>query len=472
MHVKSYAVVVAVAASLVAAGAADARTFRVTKTGDPAPGACTPGDCSLREAVLAANNNSAGRDAIVLPNRRRPYRLTIANGVPVGEDGGLEGDLDVTNDPLSIVHRGRGRATIDQRSELDRVIDAYATLTLKRIGITGGDSDVDGAGIAVDGGGIRSDSPLRLVRSSVFRNDGQDGGGLYLRDLGTLTMKRSALLRNHSDDDAGAVTIAGDPSSALNLIARSRVVANSAGSPGASTEHGGAIDLSTGGSRLTIRQSTFAENRTVVEGGAIYSDNPDQITITGSTFSGNSSVDEGGALFLDESTARIVNSTFSGNRTAAGGGAIFANLADVSLNGVTVVRNRANTDSAPFSETGGGLANSSSAFSVRNSVIALNRLGPGGGNNCTGDPFSSGGGNLLSTLGPADVCAGFDAPKDKVRGNPKLGALAKNGGPTKTVSLKRGSAAIGNARSSAPDRDQRGRKRDRNPDSGAFERGD
>ena len=58
-----------------------------------------------------------------------------------------------------------------------------------------------------------------------------------------------------------------------------------------------------------------------------------------------------------------------------------------------------------------------------------------------------------------------------VRRNPKLGKLARNGGPTKTVALKKGSPAIGEAkRSTAPGKDQRGRKRDRRPDVGAFER--
>jgi hypothetical protein len=58
-----------------------------------------------------------------------------------------------------------------------------------------------------------------------------------------------------------------------------------------------------------------------------------------------------------------------------------------------------------------------------------------------------------------------------VRGRPKIGALAKNGGPTQTIALKKHSPAIGNAnRHTAPERDQRGKKRDRRPDIGAFER--
>ena len=457
MRTKSYAVIVAIVGSLFVAGTADARTFRVTKTGDPVPGSCTSGDCSLREAILAANNDSAGPDRVILPNRRRPYRLAIANSGG-GEDGNLEGDLDVTNDPLTIEHKRRGVATIDG-NDLDRVIDSFTRLTLKRIRVTGGAGD--------DGGGVNATNGLKLVRSRITANQGDDGGGIQIDNVGNLTMLRSVVANNESSDDGAGITIRAEGSQVS--IVRSRIVGNDAN--GNNSALGGGIDVSANDVALTLSRSTVDRNTALSNGGGLNADNPGSFTIKGSTFSRNSSGDEGGALFLDSSTARIVNSTFASNRTEAGGGAIFANLADVSLNGVTVVRNRANTDSVPFSETGGGLANSSSTFSVRNSLISLNRLGPGVDNDCTGDPFCSGGGKLLSTLGPSAVCEGFDAPKDKVRSNPKIGKLAKNGGPTKTVALRRGSAAIGNARGSAPNRDQRGRRRDPNPDSGAFERG-
>lgn len=53
---------------------AQAATFEVTRTNDPAPNGCKKRDCSLREAVIAANNRN-GADAIVLP-RRATYRLS------------------------------------------------------------------------------------------------------------------------------------------------------------------------------------------------------------------------------------------------------------------------------------------------------------------------------------------------------------------------------------------------------------
>ena len=64
----SYAKVVAtlVVAFLAAPAVAQATTFTVTRRDDPSPGACAASDCSLREAVRAANAGSGG-DRIVLP---------------------------------------------------------------------------------------------------------------------------------------------------------------------------------------------------------------------------------------------------------------------------------------------------------------------------------------------------------------------------------------------------------------------
>jgi hypothetical protein len=57
-----------------------------------------------------------------------------------------------------------------------------------------------------------------------------------------------------------------------------------------------------------------------------------------------------------------------------------------------------------------------------------------------------------------------------LRANPKIGVLKSHGGPTQTIALLKGSPAIGRAGQTAPSRDQRGHRRDRHPDIGAFER--
>src|SRR5690348_16785670 len=74
------------AALLVLAGAASAETFTVTKTGDTADGKCDA-DCSLREAVIAANATEAP-DTIVVPSGT--YQLSIKGAE---EDEAATGDL-------------------------------------------------------------------------------------------------------------------------------------------------------------------------------------------------------------------------------------------------------------------------------------------------------------------------------------------------------------------------------------------
>jgi len=72
------------AAFLIAAGigSAGAGTFTVTKTTDTADGACDA-DCSLREAVVAANAAS-GDDEVVLPAGTFQLTRDDGSGVPFG----------------------------------------------------------------------------------------------------------------------------------------------------------------------------------------------------------------------------------------------------------------------------------------------------------------------------------------------------------------------------------------------------
>ena len=53
-----------------------AAQYTITRVDDPLPNGCLPADCSLREAVIAANTN-AGPDTITLP--AVTFTLTRAN---------------------------------------------------------------------------------------------------------------------------------------------------------------------------------------------------------------------------------------------------------------------------------------------------------------------------------------------------------------------------------------------------------
>lgn len=108
---------------------AGAATFIVTRTDDPVPDACTASDCSLREAVLAANA-SPGIDTVRLPAGR--YVLEQRG---IDENEGLTGDIDITDD-LLVIGEGREVSTIDSRS-VDYVFEVASavSLTVRRLGI-------------------------------------------------------------------------------------------------------------------------------------------------------------------------------------------------------------------------------------------------------------------------------------------------------------------------------------------------
>lgn len=68
-------------------------TFLVTRTDDPPPDGCQPGDCSLREAIIAANDVSDPRFDPTIGVPAGIYTLTISGAE---EDACAKGDLDIT----------------------------------------------------------------------------------------------------------------------------------------------------------------------------------------------------------------------------------------------------------------------------------------------------------------------------------------------------------------------------------------
>ncbi len=135
---------------LIAPGPAGAvATFTVTRTDDPVPNGCAPADCSLREAIIAANN-LAGADSITLPTATEPYTLTIAG---FSEDAAATGDLDIT-DALNINGDGAGDTIINGNRDatVDRVFHVIGAVNLNISGVTIENGDGLGGGIYNEGG--------------------------------------------------------------------------------------------------------------------------------------------------------------------------------------------------------------------------------------------------------------------------------------------------------------------------------
>lgn len=161
------------------------------------------------------------------------------------------------------------------------------------------------------------------------------------------------------------------------------------------------------------------------EGGGIQN-NGGTLTVTGCTINGNtagSSSPAGGGIFNGtSSTLTVINSTIQGNTAIGGDGGGVANQASATFVNATISGNGANA--------GGGIANTvTGTLNLTNTIIA----GSTGGGDC----------NNSGTLGTNDhnlIQDGSCSPL--ISGDPKLGPLQNNGGPTFTQALQIGSPAI------------------------------
>lgn len=228
---------------------ASARIFVPTTTNDISDGSCDI-DCSLRDAITAANQNP-GFDAIVL--NPGVYTLGIAAAT---EDLNASGDLDISED-LAILGASAERTIIDGAN--DRVLDIQAGATVEIAGVT--------------------------IRDGHLVSGGGDGAGI--RNAGDLTLTRVHVTANNAGAGAGGGIFSGGASSSLT-IAQSAITRNSAASAGG----GIAID-----GPLTLTDSTISGNSAGTLGGGIYAFQDSDAEIVNVTITGNHAANQAGGLY-------------------------------------------------------------------------------------------------------------------------------------------------------------------------------
>ena len=222
--------------------------FIPTKLTDGADGACDS-DCSLRDAVLAANA-APGPDFIVLG--AGTYSLSLAGA---GEDLAATGDLDITDD-LAIVGRDAAGTVIDA-DKIDRALDIVAGTRLELVSLTVADGLVSGG----DGGGIRVAGRLDLTRGVVRASQAVRGGGIASTGAGAvLSIDQSSILQNRSTGQGGGIYLGGT----IHMV-NSTVAGNRAELIGGGGLYGAE------GALGTISNSTFYQNSVGSgSGGGVY----------------------------------------------------------------------------------------------------------------------------------------------------------------------------------------------------------
>jgi CSLREA domain-containing protein len=485
----------AFAALAVPAGAA---TIVVDSLADGDP--VHDGECTLREAILHANGDfvtldcdeGSDQDTIVftvsgtillgspLPTVTDPQGLIIDAGDQAVTLSGQE-TVQVLHVAAGAVLELRGLTVANGRASSGGGIRNQGTLTAHACTFSGnsallggGISNEAGASLTVhactfsdnhepreqDGGGIHNDGTLTVSDSTFSGISSRFGSGIFNEAGATLAVSGSTFSDNSSSSGGGilnwgSLTVtacnfsgnrAFDDGGGIFNLGSLTVTASIFSGNNASSLGGGIL----GWGSVTVSGSTFSDNSSSSGGGI---SGWESVTVTASTFSGNSGLGGGGAISNHHGTLTVTGSTFSNNSAFNSGGAIGSSGV------LTVANSTFSGNSVSFRSPGGGIYFVGSTASIRNSTFSANVAAPGfaganvannlstgnltlsnaivadgiGLGNCSGT-VTDGGGNLFW---PAE-----DTSCPGTAGDPMLAPLADNGGPTHTMALPPGSAAI------------------------------
>ncbi|MGQ0622430.1 MAG: choice-of-anchor Q domain-containing protein [Panacagrimonas sp.] len=266
---------------------------------DAATIAVEAGGCTLIDAIIAANSNTAtgdcpagsGADTIVLP-KGSTQTLTAVNNALFGDTG-----LPVINSTITLVGNDSTIARAPGAPNFRILaVNTGGNLSLKRTTLSGG--------VTVNSGGaIYNRGTVGVTESTVAGNVAGVYGGGIVNLGGLLTLTRSTVSGNFSVNAGGGI-------------------------------------ITTSGS-LTLTNSTLSGNTGSGNGGGI-SGNNTHITLTDSTITGNNGGSYGGGALLTGGTLILDRSLISGNTVTSLGAELLINGASVDANNFNLFGNLGN----------------------------------------------------------------------------------------------------------------------------------
>jgi len=395
--------------------------FTVTNLDDIGPG-------SLRDAISQANSMANQADEI-------QFQAGLAGSIHIASQ------LPAITDDLTIVGPGAESLIIDAGDGLDGefatrdgyrhfLIDDGDNTTARQVAISG--LTFTGGDVAFgDGGAIFNREHLVLEQVTIDGNSADDGGAIY-HDRENLTIRSSTIANNLSTGNGGGIF-----SDAPLTIVDSIITGNSIDRYGRGGFGGGIFNTSS----LLLTQSVVADNSAEMQGGGIYNgrQGTDAI-IQASTISNNSAYEGGGIHNTRDATLLLEQTTLSSNKANLVGGGLL-NGGAATITGSTIVFNTVRGPYGPGFQ-GGGIDNHGD-LELNNSIVAGNLSG--------GDinlefllSHASGSHNFIGDG------SGLEVFENTTTGDPLLGPLTDNGGPTPThaplpgsLAINRGNPAIG-----------------------------
>lgn len=363
---------------------ASGSVFIVNNAADNDDGACNAANCTLREAIKAANS-AAGEDAITFslpPNTT----ITLAGTQlpPILDNLTIDGSTAVN---LTISGNNTSRVLVVGPNP--PAYPGYPIAPPNQPGGFGGGPNVTLINLTITkgnkandrGGGIYTQGILTLQNCTISNSQSREGG---IYNQGYLIIEDSTFVNNIGLSPASAgAGIYNDSDGTVNILNSSFIsnTISAAGSLGGAAIYNfngrvsisdsvfrGNVDTFVAAirsrplGRLTISNSIFSDNffgRAVLSAG--------QTTITDSVFKDNN----GGALYINAGFSTIDNTVFSGNASDFGGAVRIDSAVTVNINNSSFTGNSAGQE--------GGAIWSEGALDVTDSVFSDNSSNDSGG---------------------------------------------------------------------------------------------
>jgi CSLREA domain-containing protein len=478
-----------ISAALLAPAAAQAAPFVVTQSTDAAADACDS-NCTLRDAITAANGNGQADTITFAPGVTGPIVLTQGE-LPINE-----------NQSLTITGPGRDALTISG-NDASRIFNITApagpTISISGLTLTHGSTTGSGGAISAtgsatldlsdlsitqshadsQGGGIYSVDDLAITRSTLSGNTGSSGAGLYQSasgGTGSATVSDSSFTGNTATNNGGGIMSQGKYMTVTNSTVSGNTATNWGGGIAAAAKYGVDIKGSTvtgntggtgGGLGLSVGSIKYAAARVTdttisgnqgIHGAGVEIDGVSagsKVILNRSTLSDNHGGDNsfGGGLLIDYTTTgsiQLLDSTVSGNSATAGGGVSIGSDHNVQLIGSyndrsgsidfdnsTIAGNTAAAHGGGIYlsdyDSGSPSAKKSASAGITSTIVAGNTAGGAAQDLDRIDESTAGGFAGAFSL----IRAPGDAPLTQhsvlIGVDPQLGALADHGGATKTM---------------------------------------
>jgi CSLREA domain-containing protein len=296
-------------AALIAYGTALAQvnTTNIITVNTTADDATVNGNCTIREAIQAANSNAAV-DRCAAGSATGQDTIFFANGL-TGKKILLNTLLPNVTDNKGLVIDGRTNAITLSGNKKTAIllVSSPGQLTLRNLTLADAKSP---QGSAVSNG---IGTSLEVIHSTFTGNIANIGGGA-ISNSGLLNVTNSTFTANSTVGFAGAGGVGGAILNSDTLQVTNSTFSRNSAPQG----QGGAIDNNHNNTVMSVVNSTFSGNSANIGGGIA---NLGQIFLTNDTFSGNSAApNNGGAIGNFDTTSRakllntiVANSPSGGN---------------------------------------------------------------------------------------------------------------------------------------------------------------